>query len=60
MYIYIHISYTACRTLYNVYADDLAIPHEALHRLCCILHTESGPLRVVHLLRHKWPGGLVN
>jgi len=21
---------------------------------------ESGPLRAVHLLRHKWPGGLVN
>jgi len=21
---------------------------------------ESGPLRVVHLSRHKWPGGLVN
>ena len=23
-------------------------------------HTESGPLRVVHLSRHKWPEGLVN
>ena len=22
--------------------------------------TESGPLRAVHLSRHKWPGGLVN
>ena len=21
---------------------------------------ESGPLRAVHLSRHKWPGGLVN
>ena len=21
---------------------------------------ESGPLRVVYLSRHKWPGGLVN
>ena len=21
---------------------------------------ESGPLREVHLSRHKWPGGLVN
>jgi len=24
------------------------------------LHVESGPLRAVHLPRHKWPGGLVN
>ena len=22
--------------------------------------SESGPLRAVHLSRHKWPGGLVN
>jgi hypothetical protein len=21
---------------------------------------ESGPLRAVHLSRHKWPGGLIN
>ena len=24
------------------------------------VHPESGPLRAVHLSRHKWPGGLVN
>jgi len=24
------------------------------------IRTESGPLRAVHLSRHKWPGGLVN
>ena len=22
--------------------------------------SESGPLRAVHLSRHKWPGGLIN
>ena len=24
------------------------------------IDTKSGPLRAVHLSRHKWPGGLVN
>ena len=24
------------------------------------MRNESGPLRAVHLARHKWPGGLVN
>ena len=24
------------------------------------LDSESGPLKAVHLARHKWPGGLVN
>ena len=28
------------------------VPHRVL--------TVSGPLRAVHLSRHKWPGGLVN
>jgi len=26
----------------------------------CLLETKSGPLRVVHLSRHKWPGGLAS
>ena len=25
-----------------------------------LVTSEGGPLRAVHLLRHKWPGGLVN
>ena len=33
---------------------------EAQRRYLQVLSTESGPLRVVHLSRHKWPGELVN
>jgi len=37
-------------------------PAQLLHRgLPTWTHEyESGPLRAVHLARHKWPGGLVN
>ena len=40
--------------------DDIITRAEGLMGEQVLASSESGPLRAVHLSRHKWPGGLVD
>ena len=58
----IFLSLSLSRSL-SLYLSLAPPQHTSQSRLCatsCLVATESGPPRAVHLSRHKWPGGLVN